>query len=188
MQLIVFAKVHFFTFAALIISSYMIKSPYLKFLFFTILALSTLLSVAQPPGGRPPGGGGRPPGGRPPFGGDRQWGQTEGNMPTVKQKKKVREGDTFRSLSAETGISARKLAKHNELNIDSPLHAGQVVWLKKKQSRAPKEYKRRPHVVAAGQSLYDISQMYGIRLKSLYKLNRLQPDYVPKVGDIIFVR
>ena len=100
----------------------------------------------------------------------------------------TREGDTFRSLSAETGISARKLAKHNELNIDSPLHAGQVVWLKKKQSRAPKEYKRRPNVVAAGQSLYDISQMYGIRLKSLYKLNRLQPDYVPKVGDIIFVR
>ena len=73
------------------------KSLFLKFLFFTALALSTLLCVAQPPGGRPPGGGGgRPPGGRPPFGGgDRQWGQTEGNMPTVKPKKKVREGDTF---------------------------------------------------------------------------------------------
>ena len=54
--------------------------------------------MAQPPGGGPPPGGrppgGRPPGGRPPFGGDRQWGQ-EGNMPTVKPKKKVREGDTF---------------------------------------------------------------------------------------------
>ncbi|MBR4468120.1 MAG: TonB-dependent receptor [Bacteroidales bacterium] len=73
------------------------KTLFLKLLFFTTLALSTILCVAQPPGGRPPGGGGgRPPGGRPPFGGgDRQWGQTEGNMPTVKPKKKVREGDTF---------------------------------------------------------------------------------------------
>ena len=72
------------------------KSFFLKGLFFTALVLSTILCMAQPPGGRPPGGGGgdRPPG-RPPMGGDRQWGQNEGNMPTVKQKKKVRVGDTF---------------------------------------------------------------------------------------------
>jgi len=62
--------------------------------------------MAQPPGGRNPGG--RPPGGRPPYGGDRQWGQTQqGNMPTVKQKKKVREGDTFQVVGvlrdAKTG-------------------------------------------------------------------------------------
>ena len=76
-----------------------------------LLILSTILCVAQPPGGggfpggRPPGG--RPPGGRPPFGGDRQWGQNEGNMPTVKQKKRVREGDTFQVVGvlrdAKTG-------------------------------------------------------------------------------------
>ena len=73
------------------------KTFSLRALFSLLLVISTILCVAQPPGGgggRPPGG--RPPGGRPPFGGgDRQWGQTEGNMPTVKQKKKVREGDTF---------------------------------------------------------------------------------------------
>ena len=72
------------------------KSNSLRAFFSLLLVLSTLLCMAQPPGGRyPGGGGGRPPGGRPPFGGDRQWGQTEGNMPTVKPKKKVREGDTF---------------------------------------------------------------------------------------------
>lgn len=59
----------------------------------TIMLSLVCIGAAQPPGGRPPGG--RPPGGRPPFGGDRQWGQTDGNMPTVKPKKKVREGDTF---------------------------------------------------------------------------------------------
>ena len=80
-------------------------------MFSLLLILSTILCVAQPPGGggfpggRPPGG--RPPGGRPPFGGDRQWGQNEGNMPTVKQKKRVSEGDTFQVVGvlrdAKTG-------------------------------------------------------------------------------------
>ena len=56
-----------------------------------------MTAMAQfPPGGGgpPPGGGGRPPGGRPPFGNDRQWNQ-ESQQPTVKKKKRVREGDTF---------------------------------------------------------------------------------------------
>ena len=76
------------------------KTFSLRAVFSLLFVLATIFCVAQPPGGgggfpggRPPGG--RPPGGRPPFGGDRQWGQTEGNMPTVKPKKKVREGDTF---------------------------------------------------------------------------------------------
>ena len=83
------------------------RSVFLKSLFFVAIVLSSVLCMAQPPGGggRPPGS--RPPGGRPPFGGDRQWGQTEGNMPTVKQKKKVREGDTFQVVGvlrdAKTG-------------------------------------------------------------------------------------
>ena len=62
------------------------------------LLMSTLFSFAQfPGGGGPPGG--RPPGGRPPQGrfpgGDRQWDQQNVNKPVVKQKKRVREGDTF---------------------------------------------------------------------------------------------
>ncbi len=69
------------------------KTFSLRAVFSLFLVLSTILCMAQPPGGRPPGG--RPPGGRPPFGGDRQWGQNDPNMPAVKPKKKVREGDTF---------------------------------------------------------------------------------------------
>ena len=85
------------------------KSFSLRVVFSLLLVLSTILCMAQPPGGgggRHPGG--RPPGGRPPYGGDRQWGQTQqGNMPTVKPKKKVRESDTFQVIGvlrdAKTG-------------------------------------------------------------------------------------
>ncbi|MCR5039061.1 MAG: TonB-dependent receptor family protein [Bacteroidales bacterium] len=52
-----------------------------------LLIVSGIYCAAQPPGGGPPHGM-RPPGGNP------EWNQNQ-NMPTVRQKKKVREGDTF---------------------------------------------------------------------------------------------
>ena len=36
--------------------------------------------------------------------------------------------------------------------------------------------------------MYTLAQKYGIRLKSLYKLNRLTPDYDIKVGDQLKLR
>ncbi|MBP3789030.1 MAG: glucosaminidase domain-containing protein [Prevotella sp.] len=95
----------------------------------------------------------------------------------------ARQGDTFRSLSRELGISARKLAKYNERDKNDVLSEGDIIYLKKKQSRADKAFKKRPHVVKAGESMYGIAQQYGIRLKSLYKKNRLEPDYQLRVGD-----
>ena len=35
--------------------------------------------------------------------------------------------------------------------------------------------------------MYTIAQKYGIRLKSLYKKNRMSPDYQLRVGDRIRV-
>lgn len=101
---------------------------------------------------------------------------------------KVRQGDTFASLAKEIGISARKLAKYNERDRRDALETGEIIYLKKKRTKAPKSYKGRLHYVRAGQSMYTIAQLYGIRLKNLYKLNHLSPDYQIKVGDGLRVR
>ncbi len=101
---------------------------------------------------------------------------------------KARQGDTFRSLSRELGISARKLAKRNELDRDAVLSEGDIIYLKKKQSKAPKDYKGRLHYVRPGESMHSIAQLYGIRLKSLYKLNRLPESYQIRVGDGLLLR
>ena len=68
------------------------------------------------------------------------------------------------------------------------LEEGERVWLKKKRRKAAKEYKGYLHVVKGGESMYTISQLYGIRLKNLYKLNDLPPYYIIKVGDRLRVR
>ena len=100
----------------------------------------------------------------------------------------VKQGDTFRSLGKELGLSYRKIAKYNERNKRDKLVVGETIYLKKKQKKADKTYKNRPHTVKPGESMYSIAQYYGMRVKSLYKKNGLSPDYVPKVGDKLRVR
>ena len=97
-------------------------------------------------------------------------------------------GDTYRTIGAEFGVSYKKLAKYNENERDARLEEGEFVWLEKKRRNAPKEYKNRPHVVRGGESMYTLAQRDGIRLKYLYKMNNLTPDYRIKVGDVLRIR
>ena len=92
-------------------------------------------------------------------------------------------GETFKSLAEEVGVSYRKLAKYNERDKKDVVSQGDIIYMEKKRSKAEKMYKNQPHVVRANESLYDIAQLYGIRLKYLYKKNGLPLDYVPRPGD-----
>ena len=99
----------------------------------------------------------------------------------------ARKGDTFRTIGKEFGLSYRKLAKINERDKQTVLDDWDIVYLEKKRTKADKEFKNRPHIVCEGESMYTIAQKYGIRLKSLYKKNRMSPDYQLRVGDRIRV-
>lgn len=100
----------------------------------------------------------------------------------------ARRGDTFLSIGEEVCISYRKLAKYNERDKRDRLTEGEVVWLKKKQKKAPKDYKDRLHYVRQGESMYSIAQSYGIRLKSLYKMNHMSPDDDLRIGQGLKLR
>lgn len=100
----------------------------------------------------------------------------------------ARQGDTFKSIGKEVGISWSKLAKYNERDKHDQLNKGDIIYLKKKRKKAPPQYKKRPHSVQAGESMYSISQRYGIRLESLYKMNHLDPSSPIRVGMKLRVR
>lgn len=100
----------------------------------------------------------------------------------------ARDGDTFKLLGKEMGVSWRKLAKYNERDKNDRLRNGDIVFLEKKQKKAMKAFKNRPHIVQAGESMYSIAQLYGIRLKSLYKLNHMSPEDDIQVGMKLKVR
>jgi LysM repeat protein len=98
----------------------------------------------------------------------------------------ARQGDTFDLLSEEFNISTRKLVKYNDLQKDYTLQPGDIIYLHKKQRKAAKNCIT--HIVEAGESMHSISQRYGMRLKSLYKLNEKSGDYIPMVGDTLWLR
>ena len=100
----------------------------------------------------------------------------------------ARRGDTFRSIGDEVNISYKKIAKYNERSKDDRLTEGEVIWLKKKQKKAPKDYNDRLHYVRAGESMYSIAQSYGIRLKNLYKMNHMSPDDDLHIGQGLKLR
>jgi len=98
-------------------------------------------------------------------------------------------GDNMATISRETGVSLRKLYKYNDLTRDYVPTQGDIIYLQKKQKHASREYRHYPiHIVEHNQSMFDIAQLYGIRLKYLYKLNKIDADYVPQVGDILRIR
>ncbi|MCF0244929.1 MAG: glucosaminidase domain-containing protein [Bacteroidaceae bacterium] len=97
-------------------------------------------------------------------------------------------GDNFKTISARTGISYRKLAKYNERDKNDNLQEGEIVFLKKKARKGDKQYKNMVYVVKPGDSMYSISQLFGIRLKRLYKINKLSPEDQIAVGQRLWLR
>ncbi len=98
----------------------------------------------------------------------------------------AKEGDSFDRIAQSLGFRVKDLKKFNEVPEDFPLQAGDIVYLEKKKKKADKPHY--DHVVQVGESMHSIAQQYGIRIKSLYKLNKKDEDYVPEEGDVLKLR
>lgn len=95
---------------------------------------------------------------------------------------RVQQGDNIAYIATQVGVGVNKLRKYNDLLDGMEPAVGSIIYLKNKRKRADRAFKNHPHVVTEGQSMYDIAQMYGIKLSSLYKLNFLGEDFVPIPG------
>lgn len=98
----------------------------------------------------------------------------------------ARANDSFESIAQNLGFKEKELRKYNEVPEEFPLQPGDIVYLEKKKKKADKPYY--DHVVQIGESMHSISQHYGVRLKSLYKLNKKDMEYIPAEGDVLKLR
>lgn len=94
--------------------------------------------------------------------------------------------DTYKSIADEFEMSESKLREFNDVGPNAVLQSGSIVFLKKKKSKAFRGYTA--HVVREGETMYSISQNYGIRLISLYKMNKMPFTSGAQVGQIIKLR
>ena len=72
----------------------------------------------------------------------------------------------------------------NDLKRAGGLKSGQAVYLEKKKRKAIQKV----HVVGTNQTLWEISQVYGIRLENLYRKNLLPDGYEPPTGKVLRMR
>jgi LysM repeat protein len=98
----------------------------------------------------------------------------------------VNKGDTYHGISEEFELLPFELARYNEMDKNTPLDSGQVLFIQPKRNKASVEYQY--HKVGAGETMYQISQKYGIKLQKLYEKNLMQEGTEPSPGDILTLR
>jgi LysM repeat protein len=98
----------------------------------------------------------------------------------------VKDGDTREKLEEEFQLLKWELSRYNELSKDFSAVPGQILYLQPKREKA--EAGRDFYTTSEGDTMYFISQKFGIRLKSLYLMNRMEEGSEPGTGIKIWLR
>ena len=83
----------------------------------------------------------------------------------------AKEGDTYATLGAAFHISERTLRKFNDVDKGASLAKGDIVYIERKKSHW--EGNAMLHIVRRDETLHSLSQAFGIRERSLARLNSL---------------
>lgn len=96
----------------------------------------------------------------------------------------VQKGETVESIASNNDLNPRQIYRYNEKPRGSEVSEGDILYLKPKRRRGGSQY----HIVTEGESMYQISQMYGIKLKHLYKKNHMELGTEPAPGEKIYMQ
>jgi LysM repeat protein len=98
----------------------------------------------------------------------------------------VKDGDTRETLEKEFQMLRWEFPKYNELDNDFKLTPGQILYLQPKRDKA--EPGKENYITEEGDTMYLISQRYGIKLKKLYEMNRMDEGEEPEAGRKLWLR
>lgn len=92
--------------------------------------------------------------------------------------------DNFITLAFYGDISVKKFLTYNDLTERDVVRPGQIYYLEPKAKRAKIPF----HVVERNQSLRDVAYMYGMRLSSLQKFNRIETTKRAGPGRVLWLQ
>ncbi len=96
----------------------------------------------------------------------------------------AKKGDTFYRITQDYSMNLWQIYKYNDLNKTDVLKVDDIIYLQPKRNKASEQF----HTVIAGETMRDISQLYGVKLKLLYKKNNIIVGTQPNVGDKISLK
>jgi hypothetical protein len=98
----------------------------------------------------------------------------------------VMDGETREMIEKKFNLLRWELARYNDLNENFVPSAGQMLYLQPKRDKA--EPGRETHMVSEGETMYSISQLYGIRKSKLCEMNRMPEGEEPSPGSRLWLR
>lgn len=93
-------------------------------------------------------------------------------------------GDDVASLAKSGKMKIVDFLRYNDMTDKELVEEGKIYYLKKKDRKGPVPH----HVVLTGQTMWQISQMYGIRMKNLLRLNRMNTVQRIQKGRVVYLQ
>lgn len=93
-------------------------------------------------------------------------------------------GDDVASLAKSGKMKIVDFLRYNDMTDKEMVEEGKIYYLKKKNRKGPVPH----HVVLTGQTMWQISQMYGIRMKNLLRLNRMNTVQRIQKGRVVYLQ
>ena len=95
-------------------------------------------------------------------------------------------GDSYAVIADEFKTTESRIREYNEVDATATLPIGSRVFVESKKNRAPKECET--HIVQDGESMYSISQDYGVKVEKLYSLNKMSFTDSVSFGQVLKLR
>lgn len=105
------------------------------------------------------------------------------NAKTYLSRVVVDDNFSIEQVAAEKGFTRRELMIFNECEGEQNLTKGQNFFLQRKEIKSHIAV----HEAKFGESIYDISQIYGVKQESIRKFNKLENWEQPQAGEAVFL-
>ncbi len=96
----------------------------------------------------------------------------------------AKKGDTFFSIAADFEVKPNEIIRYNDFTKEYKLKTGEKIYIKPKRRRGFAEF----HIVRKKETMFEISQLYGIKLNQLYKKNRMEKTDKPEIGQKLWLK
>ncbi|MCP4124314.1 MAG: LysM peptidoglycan-binding domain-containing protein, partial [Bacteroidetes bacterium] len=90
--------------------------------------------------------------------------------------------DNLFTIADRHGVTATRIEKYNDLMPRQELEEGMLLYLQPKRGRSTRQ---RTHVIQRDENMWDISQLYGVKLDKLIQRNLLEEGEEPVTGSVL---
>ena len=93
-------------------------------------------------------------------------------------------GDNSAKLALMAGISRDEFLEYNDLRVFDPIVTGEVYYADNKKNKSKIPF----HTVLPGETLWEVAQKYGLKLKSVMTKNKMPRPEKLKPGRVLWLR